>query len=69
LRCWFQPANWIYKDGRDFLERFIKDEQNPHFGIKPDDFELLETIVEIFDSQKEYDLRTFELMMIYGEKQ
>lgn len=25
LKCWYQPANWMFNDGEDFVKRFMSD--------------------------------------------
>lgn len=63
LKCWYQPANWIFKDGNDFVDRFV---MGPN-GSNHDD-ELKKMVAQIYDEQGD-DLKTFEVMIILVHKE
>ena len=45
IKHWYQPANWNYEDGADFVEKFmVTIPGNPEL-----DSEMRKTITEIYD--------------------
>ena len=67
LKSWYQPANWYYEDGKDFLERFVRGQIKATAGADLDS-ELEQAIVEVYDELNAVELKTFEVLIILGTK-
>lgn len=62
LKAWYQPANWFYKDGHDFVQKF-----EPNMPAAALNDEIRSLIAQEYDKQGD-ELRTFELMIILVTK-
>jgi len=66
VKSWFQPNNWWFKDGKDFVERFYK--SNPLHA--PNVTEPMEKkVAELYDKMEGDQLRTFDSMVILVYKE
>lgn len=48
VRMWYQPSNWLYRDGKEYVELFLK--ENPDNKAILDE-ELMEMAAKIFDEE------------------
>ena len=53
VKSWYQPSNWFFANGHDFLERFVKGQIKATGGADLDP-ELEQSIVHVFDELKFY---------------
>ena len=67
IKSWYQPANWYFEDGKDFLNLFVRGQIKATGGADLDT-ELEQAIVEVFDELNAVELRTFEVLVILGTK-
>lgn len=65
VRMWYQPSNWFYKNGHDYVEKFVKF----NTGAASDDRELLDLCAKMFDEESEGTVKTFEKLVILAFKE
>ena len=61
-KAWYQQANFIYDDGKDFVRKFMR-----QGSTDSKDKELEDLVAELYDEQGD-DLRNNEFFMILVQK-
>jgi len=64
VKMWYQPANWLYRDGKELTENFLPGVAGPM--VK--DAEVMGECARLFDSKYRQGNNTFELLIIMAYK-
>ena len=64
VKLWFQAANWLYRDGKEYVEKFMAGYSPQYMGDK----EIVDQVIRLFDTKYKEKMNTFELLVIVAYK-
>jgi len=64
VKMWFQAGNWLYRNGKELVEKFLPGNNEAYSKEK----EVCDEIERIFDQKYKETNNTFEILIIIAYK-